>query len=253
MTLSSQLFLYFRKVDHRVKHRIQHTAIFIFTRSEQVEAKKKILTRRCAQTNQSIIRHLNQKTEEIAFSTGLPVLMMNGNTNQRESFGDKLENAFNLVFAAGYQNVIAIGNDCPNLTKETLLFAADQLKKNEYVLGPAQDGGVYLLGIRNDAVAHFSFQQLPWSTGHLYNAILDHIPDTTHHILAVERDIDHAKDLVDFLKTPGKSLFKQKITQLLIAGIGQISDLVKLIFSFPFFISHSQRGPPVSFVNSIIL
>jgi len=248
MTLLSQLFLYFRKVDHSVKQKFQHTAIFIFARSEQVEAKKKILTSRSSQTNQSIIRHLNQKTEEIALSTGLPVLWINGNTNQKESFGDKIENAFKQVFDAGYQNVIAIGNDCPNLTKETLLVTADQFETKEFVIGPAQDGGVYLMGIRKDAFAQFSFQQFPWSTSHLYNAILDVIQYSAHHILAVERDIDHAKDLFDFLKTSGQSIFIQEIKQLLRAGIGQIFHLIKLNFSRPRYISHSQRGPPIRFV-----
>ncbi|MBC9932230.1 TIGR04282 family arsenosugar biosynthesis glycosyltransferase [Chitinophaga qingshengii] len=62
--------------------------------------------------------------------------------------GESMSLAFNLVFATGYQEVVMIGMDCPYLSPELLEEAFAALKHNQVVIGPAQHGGFYLLGMQ---------------------------------------------------------------------------------------------------------
>ena len=62
--------------------------------------------------------------------------------------GGRLERALAGAFSRGYRPVIVIGGDCPALDGATLRSAAALLEKTDAVLGPARDGGFYLLGLR---------------------------------------------------------------------------------------------------------
>lgn len=57
---------------------------------------------------------------------------------------------------------MVIGSDCPGLTPAILRAAADTLRTDPMVIGPASDGGYYLLGYNEDAA--FAFVDMPWST-----------------------------------------------------------------------------------------
>lgn len=57
---------------------------------------------------------------------------------------------------------MVIGSDCPGLTPAILRAAAETLRTDPMVIGPASDGGYYLLGYREDAT--FAFNDMAWST-----------------------------------------------------------------------------------------
>jgi len=66
---------------------------------------------------------------------------------QGASLGEKMKNAFQQAFDKGYSRVTIIGSDCYDLKKKHLDEAFDQLEINDLVVGPAVDGGYYLLGM----------------------------------------------------------------------------------------------------------
>ncbi len=76
--------------------------------------------------------------------------------------GEKLKQAFNEAFTAGAQRVVTIGCDCPGLSKEHISRAFDALYFHDLVLGPATDGGYYLVGLKfpHDEL----FDNIPWGT-----------------------------------------------------------------------------------------
>lgn len=76
--------------------------------------------------------------------------------------GARLERAFAAAFAAGRGPVLAIGTDCPALTVEAIADACARLRTCDVVLGPAADGGYWLLGLR--AMAPPLFHRIAWGT-----------------------------------------------------------------------------------------
>jgi uncharacterized protein len=62
--------------------------------------------------------------------------------------GDRMAQAFDQGFAAGHDRVVIIGTDCPGIDRTILDQAFTALESHDLVLGPAADGGYYLIGLR---------------------------------------------------------------------------------------------------------
>ena len=67
---------------------------------------------------------------------------------------------------ARYRNVAVIGTDCPGLTRAHIAAAFAALKRTPFTLGPARDGGFWLLGARSGAAAARAMGDVRWSTQH---------------------------------------------------------------------------------------
>lgn len=88
------------------------------------------------------------------------------NTN----LGSKMRKAFEEVFSAGYDKAIIIGSDCFELNTALIESAFLYLDDKDVVIGPASDGGYYLLGMKRMHSCFFSNKQ--WSTASVYAATL---------------------------------------------------------------------------------
>ncbi|HZH95068.1 MAG TPA: TIGR04282 family arsenosugar biosynthesis glycosyltransferase [Flavisolibacter sp.] len=108
--------------------------------------------------------------------------------------GTKMRLAFQTLFANGYKNIIIIGSDCIELTPRILENAFGQLETHDVVIGPANDGGYYLLGMKG---LHESFfQNKAWSTGEVYTATVADFNSLqlSFYSLPVLIDIDTEED-----------------------------------------------------------
>jgi uncharacterized protein len=76
--------------------------------------------------------------------------------------GSRMASAFQLRFEQGWRRVVLVGSDCAQLSPRHLLRALEGLERSELVLGPASDGGYWLVGQRPPGVDVFS--GVPWST-----------------------------------------------------------------------------------------
>lgn len=136
------------------------TAILLFSRSAKEEAIFKRVSGK-KRLNKRFFKTLIDHTLQTAKSTELPLFTTD---NQRgNTFGERLTHALKEVFDQGFERVIAIGNDSPGLTTDVLLQAAHQLNQHELVIGPATDGGTYLVGLHKDAFDQETLAQLQWS------------------------------------------------------------------------------------------
>lgn len=189
---------------------------------------------------------MNTETERIALGTGLPVFHMNGELGPGESFGEKLWSAFQMVFEAGFRHVIGIGNDCPALSARRLLVAARHLQKHAFVLGPAKDGGVYLVGAQKDAISQVPFIGLPWKTSRLFKGMLEEWSAFRVHLLPPESDLDTPGDLHRLLASKRTNAFKKALKKALPSAINRAASKSSEIKETSFFHDIPQRGPPMA-------
>lgn len=109
--------------------------------------------------------------------------------------GQRLTAAIADAFSAGARTVMIIGTDCPALTVTCLVAAQNALAETDVVLGPALDGGYYLIGLR---FPHCElFQGIAWSTGQVFEQTLDvaQRAGLSVHVLETLADIDRPEDL----------------------------------------------------------
>ncbi len=109
--------------------------------------------------------------------------------------GSRLTHAFRAHFRRGDHPVIAIGADAPGVDGAVIGEAVRALAAADAVIGPATDGGYYLIGLARDAPA--PFREIPWSTGQVTRVTLDRlaVADLSVVTLKTRRDIDTADDL----------------------------------------------------------
>ncbi|MEK7232538.1 MAG: TIGR04282 family arsenosugar biosynthesis glycosyltransferase [Elusimicrobiota bacterium] len=79
-----------------------------------------------------------------------------------DDLGTRLEQAFNDTFSRGTGKIIAIGSDTPHIAPAAIERAFSSLDRADVVLGPAADGGYYLIGLKEPC--GFLFQEISWST-----------------------------------------------------------------------------------------
>lgn len=114
--------------------------------------------------------------------------------------GEKMKQAFVKGFGKHYSNVVIIGSDCMELTTAILDEAFLLLQDHDIVIGPAKDGGYYLLGMKK--IHHAFFENKSWSTS---NVLLDTLLDCQkeqlrYALLPPLNDVDEYGDLNEELR-----------------------------------------------------
>ena len=84
--------------------------------------------------------------------------------------GERMANAFARSFESGMEKVVLIGTDCPSLQSQHLNQAFEALIHSDLVLGPATDGGYYLIGMKRKA--DYLFEGISWSTAEVLSQTL---------------------------------------------------------------------------------
>ncbi|MHA2177857.1 MAG: TIGR04282 family arsenosugar biosynthesis glycosyltransferase [Candidatus Thorarchaeota archaeon] len=126
--------------------------------------------------------------------------------------GKRLQNGFETMFLKGYQQVIALASDSPDLPIEILQTAVSTLQTNKAVIGPASDGGYYLIGFSHDLFIPDIFEEISWSTETVFRDTLARIESVTSqfHVLPEWADIDTKSNLMEFYEKhhlqPSKTL-----------------------------------------------
>ncbi len=214
----------------------------IFARGAHIEARHKRFHSALDRSGNVVLaKSLNQKTIKVCDQTGLPYYHIDQSQQKGSNFGDRLTHAFKQIFEKGFENVIAIGNDCPDLEVNDLILADQSLTQGKNVLGPAEDGGVYLIGLNLKNFSSKALEGINWKTSNVFKQLLRSIKDPVR-LLVQKFDIDGVitKKVV---KRFGNSLYKlwRLITQLLIYFKPRYQPI-----SIPVFLSVilTLRGPP---------
>ena len=104
-------------------------------------------------------------------------------------------NAFKEGFQTGFDNIIIIGSDMFHLNQSDLEEAFSRLKDNDYVVGPAEDGGYYLLGMKS--LNKKLFQNKIWGTDTVLSNTLKDLKSDEVALLDEKNDVDYYEDIKD--------------------------------------------------------
>ena len=109
--------------------------------------------------------------------------------------GEKMQNAFEKGFDDGFEKIILIGSDLPDISAKIIENGFAQLDNYEVVFGPAEDGGYYLVGMTKKHYSIFTDKQ--WSTENLLTATLTELKENQIGVslLKTLNDIDTIDDL----------------------------------------------------------
>lgn len=109
--------------------------------------------------------------------------------------GSRLHHVFCTTVASGFQQTIVIGSDTPQLGREIIAQACQGLARADVVLGPAEDGGYYLIAMRKP---YDLFSQIPMSTAQVLQMTIEraHCLGLSVHLLEPLFDIDELPDLL---------------------------------------------------------
>ncbi|MCB0630780.1 MAG: TIGR04282 family arsenosugar biosynthesis glycosyltransferase [Saprospiraceae bacterium] len=107
--------------------------------------------------------------------------------------GNRMQQAFEMALKQ-FDAAVIVGSDCAELTPAILQTALDELEHHDCVIGPAIDGGYYLLGMRQ--LRPSLFQDMPWSTDQVYAETIKRMEaaGATYYTLPELSDIDYAED-----------------------------------------------------------
>ncbi len=110
-----------------------------------------------------------------------------------EDLGIRMQNAFQDAFASGYEKVLIVGSDLIDLSEEIIEKGFLQLASNDVVIGPAEDGGYYLLGMKS--IHPNVFKNKIWGTSSVREETLNDLKDKKVHLLNELNDADVLDDI----------------------------------------------------------
>ncbi|MCF2876022.1 MULTISPECIES: TIGR04282 family arsenosugar biosynthesis glycosyltransferase [unclassified Tenacibaculum] len=112
-----------------------------------------------------------------------------------DDLGIRMKNAFQEAFEKNYEKVLIIGSDLYDLNPNHINEAFEKLNSNDVVIGPAEDGGYYLLGMKE--LHSEVFKNKAWGTSTVRQDTLNDLQNVSVHLLETLNDVDVFDDIKD--------------------------------------------------------
>jgi len=110
-----------------------------------------------------------------------------------EDLGERMNIAFEQLLKMGYQKVVIVGSDIYELTSQDIEDSFSALETDDFVIGPAKDGGYYLLGIKQ--LNSDIFKNKNWGSNSVFENTMKNLKNEKVSLLAVKNDVDVYDDL----------------------------------------------------------
>jgi len=195
----------------------KNIAVLIFALSQEEEIKRKPFLR-----NTSLQQDLTSHTLTEVKKTGLDYYVYDEQHQVGTSFGERFTNAITDIYNKGYEAVISVGNDTPNLTNIHVHKAIEFLQKGQSVIGPSFDGGFYLMGLHKETFNRQEFSEFSWSTATIRKELYAYLESNSESFCQLDflHDLDQVSDIIEVYKALPFSLQKirRKLQQILQQG-----------------------------------
>lgn len=158
---------------------------------------------------------------------------------------ERLNGAVAHVFDLGFENVIVVGDDTPELSVKQIQQSQQSLESGKISVGPANDGGTYLIAFNKLGFEKGILQNLTWHSTSFKKELLQNIKaaDLSCDLLASLEDLDTASDLAVFLSKIFVNPFYSVLKSLFL--VADKRDITSFLYSVKFFDSSLDRGPPL--------
>ena len=229
----------------------ESTAILIFAQSGRRDARAKGIS-----GGEQVLDMLTERTLQKVKKTGLTWIHVGEKQQTGDNFGERFSNALQGVFETGIENLIVIGNDSPGLSTALLQKAARSLQKGKPILGPASDGGVYLIGLHRSQFVQAQFEAVPWQSSMVYHQLFRIIrlqSRTIPVVLECQMDLDSLGDLRNWTRNVAFAgdlilrMIKSLCVKLFILVFKELSN--QDIYPF----ARHNKGSPIDPVMSGVL
>jgi len=185
-------------------------ALIIFTRNPELGKCKTRLAKSVGDKEAlKIYRYLLQHTADVSKSvTAERFVFYSKNIQQNDiwgttyfhkilqhgdDLGERMQHAFELLFSKNFKKVIIIGSDLLDLSAKIIENAFNKLDEYDAVIGPAQDGGYYLLGMKT--FQKNVFKNKEWGAETVFQQTKRDFFDKNLYTLQTLNDIDYLEDL----------------------------------------------------------
>jgi len=113
-----------------------------------------------------------------------------------DDLGRRMAAAFREAFESGFSQVLVIGSDIPGIEPDHLIEAFSLLEENDVVIGPACDGGYWMIGFNKNGFSPRVFADIPWSRAHVLDRTMERCKELrlTAGFCRKLRDLDTADD-----------------------------------------------------------
>lgn len=182
-------------------------AILLFTHDSENEIKNKLFLKGGnSKKNKTIADCLISDSIKKISGLGIPYFIVSTKDQKGNTFGERLSNAVESIFESGFNKIIVTGSDIPSITTSTLINASNELKHNDFVIGPTLNGGTYLIGLSKKHFNKNDFQNLNWQTSTLLTEIIDFAKGITSSVVITNplNDINNPNDLIHFVEHKSK-------------------------------------------------
>ncbi len=139
-----------------------------------------------------------------------------------QDLGQRMRNAFSQAFNEGFNSVVIIGSDSPDLPAEYLDLAFMVLGMNNVVVGPSSDGGYYLIGFSRKSFLPEAFNNILWSTDSVFEQTVRILKRHGRNVyrLPLWYDVDTISDLKSLLLRNRNTAFEKSRTYLYLTADG---------------------------------
>ncbi len=185
-------------------------AIIIFTRNPELGKVKTRLAKSIGDENAlNVYKFLLQHTVKITEKLNVDKYIFYSESIHRDDIwnpdifrkkmqsgndlGERMQNAFSEILGMGYEKVLIVGSDIYELQQRDIEKAFEALENSQFVIGPAKDGGYYLLGMKQMRAE--IFQNKIWGTSTVLEETLNDLKEKEYTLLPEMSDVDYYEDI----------------------------------------------------------
>lgn len=150
---------------------INKIALLVFVRDAHTEARVKPIFKGDDKRNEQLYTFLNKRIISEARSSSFDYFVISTKDQVGLDFADRFKNAFKSIFEQGYDAVISVGNDVPQVNRKTIDRVYEAFSRYDVVIGKTTSNGAYTLGLTKYAFTKCDFEAVDWSSKNVVRSI----------------------------------------------------------------------------------